>query len=70
MKIIEYHRPQTLEDALELLQRIEPVTVPLAGGTNLNSPASASGQSSASALAVVDLQSLGLNTVERNRTTT
>ena len=34
LRIKEYHRPQTLDDALELLQR-DRTTVPLAGGTGL-----------------------------------
>jgi CO/xanthine dehydrogenase FAD-binding subunit len=56
--IIEYHRPQTLEDALALLARTEPVTLPLAGGSALNRP-------SAEAVAAVDLQSLGLGTISK-----
>lgn len=56
--ILEYHRPQTMEEALKLLGRAEPVTVPLGGGTLLNRP----GQPE---VAVVDLQALGLNTLER-----
>jgi CO/xanthine dehydrogenase FAD-binding subunit len=68
--ISEYHRPQTLEAALALLQRAEPPTVPLAGGSSLNRPRSDS-------LAVVDLQALGLGgiteagpTLELGATTT
>ena len=53
--IIEYHRPQTLEDALARLARTEPVTLPLAGGSALNRP-------SAEAVAAGDLQSLLLST--------
>jgi len=56
--IIEYHRPQTLEDALALLARTEPVTLPLAGGSALNRP-------STEAVAAVDLQSLGLDTISK-----
>ena len=52
--IIEYHRPQNLDEALLLLSRAEPKTVPMGGGTYLNRP-------SADSFAVVDLQSLGLN---------
>jgi len=51
--IIEYHRPDRIEDALSLLARPEPLTVPLGGGSALNRP-------SPQALAVVDLQNLGL----------
>lgn len=56
--IIEYHRPQTLDAALELLARTEPVTLPLGGGTMLNRP-------SPLRVAVVDLQALGLDTLAR-----
>ena len=56
--IIEYHRPQTLDEALALISRREPLTVPLGGGTALNRP-------SPNPLAVVDLQSLGLNTINK-----
>jgi CO/xanthine dehydrogenase FAD-binding subunit len=51
--IIEYHRPETLPEALTLLARREPLTVPLGGGSALNRP-------SPQPLAVVDLQALGL----------
>ncbi len=60
--IIEYHRPDELVAALDLLARKEPVTVPLGGGTVLNQP-------SETEVAVVDLQSLGLNLIQsRGRT--
>lgn len=52
--IIEYNRPETIEQALTLLGRAEPKTVPLGGGSALN-------RLSDEALAVVDLQALGLN---------
>ena len=68
MKICEYHRPQTLVEALALLGRTEIVTVPLGGGTFLNSPAYSAVHSPFSDIAVVDLQALGLNTFERNGT--
>lgn len=55
--IIEYIRPETLEETLRLLARTDPTTVPLGGGTVLNAP-------SDQQVAVVDLQGLGLNTVE------
>ncbi|MEW5871169.1 MAG: FAD binding domain-containing protein [Chloroflexota bacterium] len=55
--IIEYHRPATLEEALSLLARPEPLTLPLAGGTVLNQPGSAS-------VAAVDLQALGLDQIQ------
>jgi len=56
--IIEYHRPNTLEEALSLLARSDIKTLPLGGGTRLNQP-------SQERFAVVDLQSLGLNMLER-----
>ena len=56
--IIEYHRPNSLTDALALLDRNQPVTVPLGGGTFLNRPSSQH-------IAVVDLQALGLGRIER-----
>lgn len=58
--IAEYYRPKTLEEALELLARQG--AAPLAGGSALNQP----GRQPA---AVVDLQDLGLNTVERRGNT-
>lgn len=51
--ISEYYRPETMEEAVRLLSRHTPVTVPLGGGTSLNRPGG-------DALAVVDLQALGL----------
>ncbi len=56
--IIEYHRPDSIEEALELLRRKNPVTVPLGGGSALNAP-------SDEQVAVVDLQNLGLDMVKR-----
>jgi putative selenate reductase FAD-binding subunit len=53
--IKEYHRPKTMDEALALLQRSEPTTLPLAGGSVINR-ASTQGE-----FAVVDLQSLGLD---------
>jgi CO/xanthine dehydrogenase FAD-binding subunit len=55
--IQEYHRPQTLEETLTLLARPEPKTLPLGGGTVLN-------LSGGESLAVVDLQSLGLDAIQ------
>lgn len=57
--IIEYHRPQTINEALILLSRDQPATVPLSGGTVLNQP-------SREAYAVVDLQSLGLDEINKH----
>jgi CO/xanthine dehydrogenase FAD-binding subunit len=56
--ILEYHRPQTLEAALDLLARPQPVTHPLGGGTVLSRPGP-------DQYAVVDLQSLGLNQIKQ-----
>jgi len=55
--IVEYHRPKSIEAALELLARPQPYTVPLGGGSALNKP-------SAQELAVVDLQALNLNQLQ------
>lgn len=57
--ITEYHRPRTLEEALLLLAR--PNTLPLGGGTKLNSPAFKTRE-----FAAVDLQDLGLKGVTVN----
>lgn len=54
--ITAYYRPNTLEDALRLLD--QPDTLPLGGGTKLNSPAFKT-----RTFAVVDLQNLGLNQI-------
>ncbi len=56
--IVEYHRPQTLAEAIDLLQRKHPLTRPLAGGTTINFK-------DEQPLAVVDLQALGLDHLER-----
>lgn len=56
--IIEYHRPETIDEALHYLVRQNVKTVPLGGGTIVNQP-------SFPPVAVVDLQSLGLNRMER-----
>lgn len=56
--IKEYHRPRTLEEAIQLLARSKPPTLPLGGGSLLNRP-------SPDSFAVVDLQSLGLNVIQR-----
>lgn len=52
--ITEYHRPRTLDEALQLLA--QPNTLPLGGGTKINSPAFKNRD-----FAVVDLQDLDLN---------
>ncbi len=55
--IIDYYRPETMDEALGLLARTTPETVPLGGGTVLNAPSDRQ-------VAVVDLQKLGLNTID------
>lgn len=55
--IIEYHRPATVDEALQLLSRTNPETIPLAGGSVVTQPSSRS-------FAVVDLQALGLGGCE------
>jgi len=55
--IVEYKRPKTIEEALKLLQRTEPVTLPMGGGTVLNQPSDVN-------FAVVDLQELGLDAMQ------
>lgn len=52
--IVEYHRPENLDEAMTLLSRKTPTTVPLGGGTMLS-------QAHTTGYAVVDLQALGLN---------
>lgn len=52
--ILEYHRPTTIDEALTLLKRDNPHTVPLGGGTTLS-------QKGGDPVAVVDLQALGLD---------
>lgn len=54
--IIEYHRPETIDAALQLLARSEPRTYPLGGGGVLS-------QEHKQNFAVVDLQRLGLNQI-------
>jgi CO/xanthine dehydrogenase FAD-binding subunit len=58
--IIEYHRPNQLEQALVLLSRVNPKTVPLGGGTFLS-------QNQPDDFAVVDLANLGLNQINMTK---
>lgn len=55
--ITTYHRPQTLDEALALLN--QPNTIPLGGGTLLS-------RTSADSVSVVDLQRLGLDSLRAN----
>ncbi|MCU0509991.1 MAG: FAD binding domain-containing protein [Anaerolineae bacterium] len=54
----EYHRPDSLEEALALLGRASPVTRPLAGGTRLSA-------GSRPPAALVDLAALPLAEIAR-----
>jgi CO/xanthine dehydrogenase FAD-binding subunit len=54
--ITAYHRPSSLDEALRLLSRATPVTVPLSGGTGLSHHTGAD-------VEVVDLQALGMNRI-------
>ncbi|MFH1184383.1 MAG: FAD binding domain-containing protein [Chloroflexota bacterium] len=59
--ITAYHRPQSLDEALQLISRSAPKTVPLGGGTVLS-------HHRGDGVEVVDLQALGLNRIaERGR---
>lgn len=69
MKIVEYHRPQSLNAALELLARDGILTIPLGGGTRLNLPVYQNAHFMDD-ISVVDLQALNLNSVEQNGTFT
>jgi CO/xanthine dehydrogenase FAD-binding subunit len=55
--IVEYHRPDSLEEALALLSRPGVISRPIGGGTAID-------RDGGDPLAVVDLQRLGLNQVQ------
>jgi CO/xanthine dehydrogenase FAD-binding subunit len=58
--IVDYFRPGNLKEAIELLNRAKPKTIPLGGGISIS-------QRKGGELAVVDLQKLKLNQiVEKN----
>lgn len=57
--ISEYKRPETIEEALGLLARQSPKTFPMGGGTFLS-------QHTEGDVAVVDLQCLGLDRIEKS----
>jgi CO/xanthine dehydrogenase FAD-binding subunit len=62
MMITTYHRPQTMDEALALLN--QPNTLPLGGGTLLSHPTPFdAAQGGADSVAVVDLQALGLDSL-------
>ena len=56
--IVEYFRPKDIKEALDLLSRPEPLTIPLGGGTTLS-------HGEPSPVAVVDLQDLSLDQITR-----
>jgi len=56
--IIEYHRPEKMAEALDLLSRKSPITRPLGGGTLLS-------VANDEEYAVVDLQKLGLSKISK-----
>lgn len=60
--ITSYHRPQTLDEALELLA--QPDTIALGGGTLINTPQFTNSQPAD--FTVVDLQALGLNKIHKS----
>jgi len=55
--IVEYHRPQEEQEALQLLARSNPRTIVLGGGLYIN-------QKEVGEVAVVDLQALDFNTIK------
>ncbi len=57
LNVTEYHRPESITEAIRLLKRPGLKTAPLAGGTLLT------GQRDDTLQAVVDLRALGLNTI-------
>ncbi len=57
--ITTYHRPKTLEQALILITRPQPKTLPLGGGTLLS-------HAQTESFEVVDLQALGLDQIKKN----
>ncbi len=57
--IVEYHRPTTILQALELLSRKNPRSLPLGGGSTLS-------RDKGEDFAVVDLQALGLDRISVN----
>ena len=56
--ILDYHRPENLDEALGLLSRKSPITFPLSGGTMLNQIKNADFE-------VVDLQSLEIDQLKK-----
>ena len=57
--ITAYHRPRSIAEALRLIERSSPVTLPLGGGSVLS-------HQRGEEIEVVDLQALGLNRISRS----
>jgi CO/xanthine dehydrogenase FAD-binding subunit len=57
--IVEYLRPKSIDEALRLLVRKEPKTIPLGGGSVIT-------RTTSSPVSVVDLQNLGLSSISKN----
>jgi len=67
--IIEYHRPEKLEEALALLGRTDPQSLAMGGGTVLTQPEAHLRTplvSAGASFGVVDLQALGLDGISRS----
>jgi probable selenate reductase FAD-binding subunit len=62
MRLKEYHKPATIDEALELLRRDIPRTTVLSGGTWLNAEGSNEFE------AVIDINNLGLDKIVRTST--
>jgi len=60
--ILEYHRPTEIEEVIKLLARAAPATYPMGGGSAIRDHA-------AQGIAVVDLQGVGLDTIQRQGNT-
>ncbi len=58
--IIEYQRPETMDEAIDLLMRSNPRSIPMGGGTSLAQIRLAD------PIAVIDLQALGMRDIEIN----
>ncbi len=56
--IVEYFRPKTKNEALALINREKPLTIPIGGGTSVRQ------KSVLNDFSIVDLQNIGLNTIE------
>ena len=59
--IIEYHRPERMDQAIQLLSREDPITIPIGGGSHYP-------RGSEELIAVVDLQALGMDGIQKKGT--